>query len=380
MKHKTEHIDLFGPGGCITRKAIERYIDKELTDSEIKKLESHARHCRLCADALEGADYFSSGIQFQGRISKLSNTKWRRGIEAPIRNSRLLFGIAAAAASIALIIGINGIFRFNNLLMSKSEVADLIPENSQQVNVVYPAPNEKVLDESANSKGVTSITDVHQSLARPMPPEPKPQKEKLIVVEPDIEIEDVELEFSAESSYDEIAALKTLEIGGDEQEEEYLRALSTAEEDNQMKPVMAFNDKSANEPAEMEPVKMFSRSAQKTAKKEMKAAAQPVYYVAELMPMFNGGGIEKFSNYISDSINVLLPDSILRQSIVVAFRIDTAGKVDNVKLISGTDSEVLNKQVMKMIEDSPKWIPAYLSGTPVATDQQVEVVLGKKFQ
>jgi hypothetical protein len=108
-----------------------------------------------------------------------------------------------------------------------------------------------------------------------------------------------------------------------------------------------------------------------------KSMAKQTYYVAEVMPLFKGGSAENFSEYIADSLKVILPDTILTQSVVISFRIDTMGNVDKVQLISGTDSKEFNTQIINIIENSPQWVPASISGQPVMSEQQIEVVLKK---
>lgn len=73
------------------------------------------------------------------------------------------------------------------------------------------------------------------------------------------------------------------------------------------------------------------------------------------------GGIQKFYDYIARNINYLDGKS---QKIFAGFTIDKEGKVINPKIIRG-GSKGYNVQIIRLLRNSPKFIPGMKNGIPV---------------
>lgn len=364
MKAKNKNRVLFGPGGCITRQAIEWFIDNKLSDTEIKKLQHHAKTCKLCADSLEGARHFGSGIVFNSRITSMLDSRWRRSIDRQGKSRRLFYGITTAAASITVIFGVYYILQMKQVVEYKKDIADL-PDKTEHVSDKNDIVGKtyKPLTEAEP----TRKTNISEPKAKQEKKEVLKPKEKIVVSEPEIKIEEKTIDFESMplENLDEIEVSKSNKVINSEskkaEESGYAEASPVADQ-TKLK-------KSTDDNADTR-VRVLER-------RQDKSQAKQTYYVAEVTPLFKGGGADKFSKYIADSLKVILPDTILTQSIVIGFRIDTLGNIDKVNLISGTDSREFNNQIINIIKNSPQWIPANISGHPVASEQQIEVVLGK---
>jgi hypothetical protein len=381
MKNKTEHKILFGPGGCLTRETIHLFIDGKLTDDELKKVHHHTKRCQLCADSLEGALLFPSGSTFSTRVSSLHHSNFRRSLDKNGRSRKFFYGITSTAASIALLFGIIYIFQLQRVVREKDEIAEK-NEPQSEINSYIPAADSVVIVDispETESKTVAKPLDKEQKRieSEQAPAIPARPKGQIVIKESDVQLDDETIYFDEPELLTPAPKTKIKEM-------EKKKALSAQQEMMSMGGASeALPDLSTREPKQTNKreaqAEVYSPREQRARRVSRKADKinKSAYYVAEVMPMFNGGDVNKFSEYIADSLKVILPDSILAQSIVVGFRIDTSGNVDKIHLISGTDSEVLNNQVLDIIRNSPQWIPASISGKPVESEQEVKIVLGK---
>lgn len=100
---------------------------------------------------------------------------------------------------------------------------------------------------------------------------------------------------------------------------------------------------------------------------EKKFDDNEVYYVVEDMPMFNGGdpAIE-FRKYIAT--NLRYPEtaalSKIQGRVIVTFAVNKNGKVVDAKIVSGIHPD-LDKEALRVVNESPVWRPGYQRGSPV---------------
>lgn len=370
MKDKKENRILFGPGGCITREAISLYIDNALSESERKKVLKHSKACEICMDALEGAKHFGSGSLFQSHLHRMDNSAWRKRLEPASRNRRLFVGISSVAASLALLFGVYTVLKIQRFVEKEGPITTgqdvaVIEEDKQD-----SLPVDLLLMEEAKSEAmVKTQKEVNE---RSVSADKKSIKEPEIITEEIIIDDAVEIELADEMDYEiseaEQLQLDKIEIGAEEEDAEIAMFVAEAPQ----------NEEAKGEAAATRRYKAADVVQPTTFKKKVKKSADDAYYVAEVMPMFRGGGLDEFNKYMVDSLKVILPDSILHQPIIVGFRVDTAGNVGNVKLISGTSSRTYNKEIIRLVKESPNWIPAQLNGQAIAVDQQLEVVFNDK--
>jgi protein TonB len=75
------------------------------------------------------------------------------------------------------------------------------------------------------------------------------------------------------------------------------------------------------------------------------------------------GGVSAFYEYIIDNFK---PESKLKgvQKLYVCFVVEKDGTISNVKILKGMD-EKNDKNLIKIVQNSPKWSPGMQSGKPV---------------
>jgi len=85
------HSGLLSPGGCLTARALQRYLNNTLRPVERLKLEEHLRHCLICSEAFEGFkrhrtnDFLQSDLEFlSGKIRKRYSTKNKANRGLPV--------------------------------------------------------------------------------------------------------------------------------------------------------------------------------------------------------------------------------------------------------------------------------------------------------
>lgn len=366
--NKGTYTILFGPGGCLTRETIVRYINKTLSDKELTKVKKHASHCELCADALEGSVHFNSGHYFNQAVAKIRFEGKHNYRNSRDRSTRIFYRFAAAAASLALLFGLYYISRFSQLIDQNSKMAQHSKAvDSEIVSETLPIDAVKPIAENSISTSESNYKKQEINLAVP-------------VYSRETQLEE-DFEISMEVADEHVPTIVSPNIGENsvqvpaENFGYFAQVQSNEQSVAENQSVEAESRLQDNIKTTKE--KTSRKRSLQQAKQRGKDDGQTIYYMAEVLPMFRGGGVDKFEKYIADSLKVVLPDSVLRQSIVVSFCINTSGNVQDVKLIRGTDSQILNSEVMHMIENSPEWIPAYMSGKPVTTQQQLELVFNK---
>ena len=95
-----------------------------------------------------------------------------------------------------------------------------------------------------------------------------------------------------------------------------------------------------------------------------------VFLIAEQMPQFNNGDITEFQKYLLQ--NLKIPESLNGVSLVgrvfIQFSINKNGTVEEVKIIRGLHPE-LDKAILKLVEESPKWTPGKQNGKTIKIQQ-----------
>lgn len=97
------------------------------------------------------------------------------------------------------------------------------------------------------------------------------------------------------------------------------------------------------------------------------------YQSAEALPEYQGG-IKSFYNYLSNNIQYP-PDARMARiagTVYVALVVETDGKVTDPKVIKSVHPS-LDKEALRVIRRSPKWIPGHQHGVPVKAAYTVPV-------
>ena len=360
--------NIFNSQGCITPEALSMFIDKKLSVEEERQLRAHAKTCALCKDAMEGAVLFNSSKQYQSRISSLHNTKFRRSFNKKEKSRSLYYGVSAAAASLILFFGIFFMLRLEKIVDDGfTEIALQEDFFIKSDSIQPPMVN---MEQSAHRKENQQKPPDNRQSRKPQQKPIRPLKPNDDVVIADIEeeiiIEDIEfngLEYDVE--------LKTIPINSFEAEKERIKANNSASRKLSQTPESMQKELQASNETDNQDKK----TNRKKSKNKHNRKNNNSYYMAEVTPMFQGGNIDSFNSYLADNLKVIIPDSVLIESVIISFVIDTAGNISKVKLVSGTSSEELNKHILEFVQESPVWMPGYTHGNPVESYQESTIVL-----
>lgn len=104
-----------------------------------------------------------------------------------------------------------------------------------------------------------------------------------------------------------------------------------------------------------------------------------VFINAEIMPTFQGKGPEAFRDYIAK--NIRFPEDAVQNGmsgrVYVQFVVDEKGKVTEVTLLRNVHPAI-DKEVMRVMKNAPKWEPGLQSGTFVKVSFTIPIVF--KFE
>lgn len=357
MTNKIDNRELFESTGCLSSVAIRLFVDGALNEEQLTQVKEHADKCDFCKSALDGARLFSSGEAFSSRLNNMNDSRWRKSLDKKGKSQKLYAGLSTIAASLILLFGLHFVFTSNQVseetLLQLSQI-DEMPSLKHSNNLVVPVPKNKY---NGNVNRLANNVMAERAM--------QPKAIKSLVVEERIVIADVEDEIIVEE----------LEFNGFEHDVE-LDFINF--DDEAKKDVLAHNQESKGSKEKdgfkfriNENWKMFGRKERAAEDRRN----EQTYMVAEVTPMFEGGGSKEFNQYLANNLKVIIPDSVMVESIVVSFVVDASGNVNKVKLVSGTSSDELNKQIVKYIESSPVWVPGYFAGKPGQTLQESEIVL-----
>jgi protein TonB len=94
--------------------------------------------------------------------------------------------------------------------------------------------------------------------------------------------------------------------------------------------------------------------------------AGDLYSSVEVMPLFKGGDIEKFREWVLQKTKYpeLAMVNNIQGIVYISFIVERDGTVSNVKVVKGVDP-LIDNEAKKTVESSPKWTPGRQSGKAV---------------
>lgn len=95
-------------------------------------------------------------------------------------------------------------------------------------------------------------------------------------------------------------------------------------------------------------------------------AEEEVFFIVEDMPQFQGGGKEKFREWISQNLQYppIAAENGISGRVFVQFAVNAKGEVVDVVVVRGVDP-ALDKEAVRVVKSSPKWTPGKQRGRPV---------------
>ncbi len=355
---------LFDPNGCISRAAVSALIDKKLTLEQMQALKQHATSCPLCADAIEGAREFSASKFYNAKLNQL-HASWYKKHSKTVRSRTLYYGLSTIAASLVIVFGIYFILRFDALMNSPKEssskelLADVVEPDSVESSF-ESEETTRPLSEAAPTRAVRAVSE-----AKETPPVPS---QEIIVVNEYVAAEtivDNSIDLEKQTADDHEMEMVVVGYG----------TQNRSERDRNIRKSDIALEQNKEPETDMTPAVKKEKETTRRGEQAESKTSDKSYYVAEVMPVFQGGGLDTFSQFLADSLKLIIPDTSIVRTIVISFMVDADGKVSKVKLLSGTASDTLNKQIIEFVKASPIWTPAYQDGTPVAMEQKAEVII-----
>jgi hypothetical protein len=92
---------------------------------------------------------------------------------------------------------------------------------------------------------------------------------------------------------------------------------------------------------------------------------------------FNGGGIEKFSDFVHGQFNYSKVKKAGRM--IASFTVDVDGSIKNIKLVQMIDVDS-GVELIRVLNKCPKWTPAKRGGKPISIEVKYPMVFNKGLQ
>lgn len=102
-----------------------------------------------------------------------------------------------------------------------------------------------------------------------------------------------------------------------------------------------------------------------------------VYPADVISPVFNGGGMEKFNEYVNKEFDY---SKVTKEGkLEAAFTIDEEGNVTNIRIIQILDMESAT-EFIRVLKKCPKWQPAKQNGKPFSVKIKYPMVFNEREQ
>ena len=99
-----------------------------------------------------------------------------------------------------------------------------------------------------------------------------------------------------------------------------------------------------------------------------------VFVIVEDPPVFQGGGIETFHNYIQGKLRYprMAEENSISGTVHVEFVINKEGILSDIKILRGVDSS-LDNEVIRALKAAPRWTPGKQRNRPVMVRMSMPV-------
>lgn len=349
---KRPDITVFLPSGCLSLESIQKYQDGGYSKKERAEISQHLKECRFCSEAMEGLLLIPDPFEQRAVVKSM-----RQGMFKSIRNRgdgharRLWSGkksnIAAIVAGIVLLTGVFSVYSY--LLKRDSEF--LAEENIRREKTEHM---KDFIPKKGAEEEINKTTDIIIAKEKPVAIDKQAtgqkSKKSTIIVKELTEVDASPFESAEE---EEIISL---------QEEVPVQIQNTKE-----KPYANMGVSPLAKSSKIEMPKFKTEVPSQTNEKNNYSTVQTddgIRHQDSLKsPEFKFKEYIGFNDYILKNLNKSHPDLIIPENkkIEMVFLVTSKGKIQNVHLIKGIDPEI-DKKVIRLIVNSPAWIPATQNG------------------
>ena len=316
------NMELFNEQGCLTAEGIVRYVKNDLSHNDLLRADQHLTKCDLCNASISGVAQLSHTESFTKNVRDLKK-RWQHKHAAKSTTSRrIIYLYGSVAASVAILAGIFFLAGKHNPGADK--------------RMAYIPANMISIDSVAKFYG--NIVPIETNTQPPQIKE-KNAREKFINSHGKTEKEN---RISASVKNARIVA-------------------RNAENDNDIDIGEIDNFILENSPTHSTLMSHPPLNDDDLSNDDEKT--QTVFTICENMPRFEDGGLREFSRYVHKEIRY--PKAALNAGIegrvYVQFTIDENGKLINPKILKGCNV-LLEKEVLRVLNNSPRWVPGMQSG------------------
>ena len=98
---------------------------------------------------------------------------------------------------------------------------------------------------------------------------------------------------------------------------------------------------------------------------------------AERMPIFQGGGVEKFRRWVMQNVKypLIAQENGINGRVVLTFVIERDGRLTNIQVLQSPDQS-LSDEAIRVIQRSPKWLPGLQRNIPVRVQYTLPIIFG----
>ncbi|HNV81799.1 MAG: TonB family protein [Tenuifilaceae bacterium] len=387
---------------CIAQEVLIAYLQGRLTGVEMNRVERHLAVCPMCADELEGLSLLDSPQSMDAMVERV-----HRAIDEKVGTTPRRIGVPfylKIAAALLVLISISAlIYHSLSRISQPLEIAEQLSVKEEKKSE-HAAP--AAIPEPPTSPASTTEVETQEETVREqkveknqnVPPPPTAItviNDDMAVIDDMVDISDEEELFQYGQAADSgIARPQAAEVSTDKEEIVPIAELaavpppprpmpSAGQVSSKRRPKQALRHKAvgnidlddAEHPLATEDNDEAMVKIVTFAKEEEDVEEKEIFIVVEEMPVFEGGDINAFRNYIAKSIKY--PESAaengIQGKVIVSFIVEADGKVTNVKVVRGIDP-ALDQEAVRVIESSPKWQPGKQRGKPVRVNLTFPVV------
>ena len=322
---------------CIPQHVLVAYLKNELRGVERNAVERHVELCPLCADTLEGLSNLENPEEIFA-IEKDINSSIDRLIEQKDNKQFGFRSLLQIAASIAIVFAISVLVYYTTTLRP----------------IVGPTISERILPEYEKEFDLEELAEEETIIE---PPISRQEIEESLVVKDDVK-ETVKMEMLEEdmvvSSSRRMSSQPVVLSSAPKRAADSFQVVDELEDFE-----IAIAAEEIDEINDTKIVVLYDT--------EEEISEEEVFIMVEEMPVFPGGDkYDDFQEYVAK--NLVYPEEVAENGIqgrvFVQFVVEADGSVSNVSVIRSIH-ETLDKEAVRVIENSPRWKPGMQRGRPV---------------
>ena len=379
--------NIFELSGCLSREAFDAFRNDVLPPDVKAVAAEHLASCPFCTDAMEGFEEMGSPQIAAEVMAKLDDTFQQKYLSKKTKIKSIVWFSISVAASILLLSGLFFLFRDNK---PKTQIAVNTPQQADTDSATNGGlfDHEEKLDEKSPAQ-TSSVISRNKEGERKAPV--KTEEIKNIntqssdgfvtnAQEPFNKVKaEKEEEFSSKSSYAAGAPAPAVMADTNALDKKSLAYTSSEAKSSKFRDQTADNYSATRAPAKRgyNP----SASGEKVdSNKDVSKDDESVSSIIEEPATFQGGDINKFSQYIIQQLKI--PSSVEISNLssskaILQFVVDKKGKLTDIRIIRSLDPQIDN-EIVKILKNSPLWAPGKHGGKPIK--QQFTLPLQLNFQ